>query len=263
MRSSDRGRRSSRPPPSRSTRSVPTGVAILNADDPDRDRVRRPVPRPGRHLRHPSPRRRARRGCVAGSRRSGSFRLVTAGSRPGDAGGARRAHGVERARRRRRGMRARCPRGRCARALADAGVSRWRMETFTTTAGVRVLNDAYNANPESTAAALRTARWMAGEERHRGARRDGGARSDLRGRARPRGELAARIRVDRLITVGGRPKRSRERRSAKAWSRRTWRPSTTPDEALEDVRRSARSGRPVLFKGSRVAGLETLAEALR
>ena len=51
------------------------------------------------------------------------------------------------------------------RALGDAAVSRWRMETFTTPAGVRVVNDAYNANPESTAAAPRTARWIAGEAR--------------------------------------------------------------------------------------------------
>jgi UDP-N-acetylmuramyl pentapeptide synthase len=37
----------------------------------------------------------------------------------------------------------------------------------------------------------------------------------------------------------------------------------TPEEALEDVRRSAVPGDLVLFKGSRIAGLETLAEALR
>jgi UDP-N-acetylmuramyl pentapeptide synthase len=36
-----------------------------------------------------------------------------------------------------------------------------------------------------------------------------------------------------------------------------------PADALEDVRRSAARGDLVLCKGSRVAGLETLAEALR
>ena len=36
-----------------------------------------------------------------------------------------------------------------------------------------------------------------------------------------------------------------------------------PDQVLDDVRRSARPGDLVLFKGSRVAGLERLAEALR
>ncbi|MBA3739506.1 MAG: UDP-N-acetylmuramoyl-tripeptide--D-alanyl-D-alanine ligase, partial [Actinobacteria bacterium] len=36
-----------------------------------------------------------------------------------------------------------------------------------------------------------------------------------------------------------------------------------PAEALDDVRRSAAPGDLVLCKGSRVAGLEALAEALR
>ena len=90
------------------------------------------------------------------------------------------------------------------RALAGRACRRWRMETFTTPDGVRVVNDAYNANPESMAAALRAARWMAGE-----AAPDRGARARWRSSARSRleeheriGELAARIRVDRLITVG-------------------------------------------------------------
>jgi UDP-N-acetylmuramyl pentapeptide synthase len=37
----------------------------------------------------------------------------------------------------------------------------------------------------------------------------------------------------------------------------------TPEGVLDDIRRSAASGDLILFKGSRVAGLETLAEALR
>jgi UDP-N-acetylmuramyl pentapeptide synthase len=36
-----------------------------------------------------------------------------------------------------------------------------------------------------------------------------------------------------------------------------------PDEALADALRAARPGDVVLFKGSRVAGLERLAEAMR
>jgi UDP-N-acetylmuramoyl-tripeptide--D-alanyl-D-alanine ligase len=149
-------------------------------------------------------------------------------------------------------------------ALADAGVSRWRMETFTTPAGIRVLNDAYNANPESAAAALRTARWMAGGERLiavLGEMAELGAISeDEHDRV---GELAARIRVDRLITVG-----EAAHSIARAAIREGMGPEDVatydaPGEALEDVRRSAAPGDLVLFKGSRIAGLETLAEALR
>ena len=149
-------------------------------------------------------------------------------------------------------------------ALAGAGVSRWRMETFTTSAGVRVLNDAYNANPESTAAALRTARWMAGEKRLIAVLGEMAELGPISEEEHDRaGELAARIRVDRLIAVGG-PART----IARAAIREGMGPEDvatydTPGEALDDIRRSPASGDLILFKGSRIAGLETIAEALR
>ena len=150
-----------------------------------------------------------------------------------------------------------------AAALADAGVSRWRMETFSTGAGVRVLNDAYNANPESAAAALRTARWMAGTQRLIAVLGEMAELGPISEEEHDRvGELAARIRVDRLIAVG-----DAALPIARAAIREGMRPEDvatvhTPEEALEDVRRSAVPGDLVLFKGSRVAGLERVAEAL-
>jgi UDP-N-acetylmuramoyl-tripeptide--D-alanyl-D-alanine ligase len=151
-----------------------------------------------------------------------------------------------------------------AHALAGASVSHWRMETFTTEAGVRVVNDAYNANPESVAAALKAARWMAGTHHLiavLGTMAELGPIS-LQEHERV-GELAARLRVDRLITVG-----SAARPIATAGVREGVEPDQvaayeTADEALADVRRSASPGDVVLFKGSRVAGLEKLAEAMR
>jgi UDP-N-acetylmuramoyl-tripeptide--D-alanyl-D-alanine ligase len=151
-----------------------------------------------------------------------------------------------------------------AGALAGAGVSRWRMESFTNEAGVRVLNDAYNANPESTAAALRTARWIAGEDRLIAVLGEmaelGPISADEHDRV---GSLAARVRVDRLITVGD---------AARAMARAALREGMEPQdvasydtaaEALEDVRGASRAGDLVLCKGSRVAALESIAEALR
>ncbi|HEX5938057.1 MAG TPA: UDP-N-acetylmuramoyl-tripeptide--D-alanyl-D-alanine ligase [Actinomycetota bacterium] len=151
-----------------------------------------------------------------------------------------------------------------AAALAGARVSRWRMETFTTTDGVRVLNDAYNANPESTAAALRTARWVAGGGRLIAVLGEMAELGPIAAEEHDRvGTLAARVRVDRLVTVGD---------TARAIARAAIREGMDPhdvvsydsaEEASADVRGTGRPGDLVLCKGSRVAGLEAVAEALR
>lgn len=150
------------------------------------------------------------------------------------------------------------------RALEAAEVSHWRMETFTTPAGVRVVNDAYNANPESVAAALKTARWMAGDAALIAVLGPMAELGELSLEAHERvGELAARLRVDRLVTVGS---------DAEVIAVAGVREGVPPDDvasypdvdaALDDVRSHARPGDLVLVKASRVAGLERLAEALR
>jgi UDP-N-acetylmuramoyl-tripeptide--D-alanyl-D-alanine ligase len=151
-----------------------------------------------------------------------------------------------------------------ADALGTAAVSRWRMETFTTATGVRVVNDAYNANPESMAAALRTARRMAGGSRLVAVLGTMAELGPISLAEHERlGELAARIRVDRLITVG---------RAARPIAAAGVREGMAPEDvasyddhaaALDDVRRNTRAGDLVLVKGSRVVGLERLAEAMR
>lgn len=152
----------------------------------------------------------------------------------------------------------------CAAGLKGARISHWRMETFTNGDGVRVVNDAYNANPESMAAALKAARWIAGDARLLAVL---GTMAELGPATREEheriGELAARIRVDRLVTVGG-----EARRIAVSAVREGVGPSDVAsyddgDGALEDVRAHARPGDVVLLKASRVIGLERLAEALR
>ncbi len=91
----------------------------------------------------------------------------------------------------------------CAAALGAARISRWRMETFETASGVLVLNDAYNANPESMAAALKTARWMATGRRLAAVLGHMAELGPVAFEEHERlGELVVRIGVDRLITVG-------------------------------------------------------------
>jgi UDP-N-acetylmuramoyl-tripeptide--D-alanyl-D-alanine ligase len=147
--------------------------------------------------------------------------------------------------------------------LASALLSRWRMETSRTAGGVRVINDAYNANPESMAAALKTARRVAGDSRLVAVLGSMAELGDLSEREHDRiGELAARIRVDRLVVVG-----VEARPIALAAVREGMLHSDVNvyddvDGAIADVRAHAEPGDVVLCKASRVCRLERVAEAL-
>lgn len=152
----------------------------------------------------------------------------------------------------------------CAAALKAARVSAWRMERFTTPAGIVVLNDAYNANPESMSAGLKAARWIARRGRLiavLGHMAELGPVSDAEHERL--GGLVVRIGVDRLVTVG-----EPARAIARAAIREGQRPDDVsmcdgPQEAVAEIRAWARPGDVVLLKGSRVAGLERAAESLR
>jgi UDP-N-acetylmuramoyl-tripeptide--D-alanyl-D-alanine ligase len=152
----------------------------------------------------------------------------------------------------------------CAAALKGARISEWRMETFTTPAGILVVNDAYNANPESVASALKAARWMAQGRRLAAVL---GHMAELGPIALEEhekvGELVVRIGVERLVTVGA---------LARPIARAAIREGLLPEEvsccadaseAARDVLGWAREGDVVLLKGSRVAGIERVAQALR
>jgi UDP-N-acetylmuramoyl-tripeptide--D-alanyl-D-alanine ligase len=151
----------------------------------------------------------------------------------------------------------------CATALKDADVSAWRMETFTSPEGIDVVNDAYNANPASMVAALKTARWMS-----RGRRCVAvlGHMAELGSISREEhervGELVARLGIERLVVVG-----EEARPIAQGAIREGLRPDDVvlvdrPEDALPEIR-AARPGDLILLKGSRVAGMERLAETLK
>jgi UDP-N-acetylmuramoyl-tripeptide--D-alanyl-D-alanine ligase len=152
----------------------------------------------------------------------------------------------------------------CAVALKGARVAEWRMETFTTARGVVVVNDAYNANPESMAAGLKTARWIARRGRLAAVLGHMAELGPIAFEEHDRlGELLVRVGVERLVTVG-----EPAEAVARAAVREGQLPEDVasyddPDEAAADVLAWARAGDVVLIKGSRVAGLERVAEALR
>ncbi|MFN2495259.1 MAG: UDP-N-acetylmuramoyl-tripeptide--D-alanyl-D-alanine ligase [Pseudonocardiaceae bacterium] len=140
-------------------------------------------------------------------------------------------------------------------------VSRWRMEVTDRPDGVTVVNDAYNANPESVAAALRTLVAMAGRQRRSWAVL--GPLGELGEAAaeahREIGSLAAHLGVDRLVVVGEQARPMCSGASAAGAV-----PVLVPDvpSALELLRGELHSGDVVLVKASRAFGLERLADGL-
>lgn len=155
-----------------------------------------------------------------------------------------------------------------ADALAGAApASRHRMEVGTRADGVTVINDAYNANPDSMRAGLQALAAMA---------RGGGKRSwAVLGEMGELGEdsitehdrvgrLAVRLDISRLIVVGtGRPMSAMHHGAVMegSWGSESMMVADA-DAALELLRAELAPGDVVLVKASNAAGLGALAEAL-
>ncbi len=153
-----------------------------------------------------------------------------------------------------------------ASALSAAGtLSHWRMEVVERPDGVTVVNDAYNANPESVRAALRALVAMCPPEGRTWAVL--GEMAELGGESLAEhdavGRLAVRLNVSKLVTVGG---------QAAAWldmgakNEGSWGEESVhvsdAETAIDLLRDQLRPGDVVLVKASRSVGLERVAQAL-
>jgi UDP-N-acetylmuramoyl-tripeptide--D-alanyl-D-alanine ligase len=162
-----------------------------------------------------------------------------------------------------------------AATLADvASLSRWRMEVSERPDGVTVVNDAYNANPDSMAAALASlvalgdGRRGAGPARTLavlGEMRELGASSDAEHEAV--GRLAVSLGVDQLVVVGApaRPTYDGARAERQLPGRAGGKEPvhvTDLDAATAWLAEHLRPGDVVLVKASRGARLDRVAEAL-
>ena len=140
--------------------------------------------------------------------------------------------------------------------------SRWRMEVTERPDGVTVVNDAYNANPESMRAALRALAAMRRDEGRTVAAVGGmlelGPDSDLEHERV--GALAADLGVDELVVVGPVAGPAATAYLDAGGSRAT----TLADrhEALTHLRETLRPGDVVLLKSSRDSGLRLLGDEL-
>jgi UDP-N-acetylmuramoyl-tripeptide--D-alanyl-D-alanine ligase len=150
-----------------------------------------------------------------------------------------------------------------ARALNRAEVTRGRMEV-SRVGGIRLVDDSYNANPTSMAAALKAARWMAGSSRCVAVLGHMAELGPISDEEHERiGELAARLGIDELVVVG-----ENARLIAVGAEREGVEPEhihlhTDVDETIERLPRVVRRGDLVLVKASRVARLERVVEAIR
>ncbi|MFZ0324665.1 MAG: UDP-N-acetylmuramoyl-tripeptide--D-alanyl-D-alanine ligase [Actinomycetes bacterium] len=151
-----------------------------------------------------------------------------------------------------------------AEALSSAvALSRWRMEVTTRPDGVVVVNDAYNASPESVRAALKTLAQMRGTGKTwavLGEMRELGPETVSEHDAI--GRLVVRLDISHLVVVGENAKPIH----LAAQMEGSWADESVfvpdADSAVEVLRRGIRPGDVVLVKAARAVGLERVAEAL-
>ncbi|MFM1966775.1 MAG: hypothetical protein RL134_2500 [Actinomycetota bacterium] len=146
-----------------------------------------------------------------------------------------------------------------------APVSKWRMEITERPDGVTVINDAYNANPESMRAALKALVAIGRDQGRRtwaviGEMREIGDTSIEEHDAI--GRLAVRLDVSKLVAVGegARPVHLGAAHEGSWGEESTWVPDV--DAAIALLREQVQPGDVVLVKASRSIGLEAVAAAL-
>jgi UDP-N-acetylmuramoyl-tripeptide--D-alanyl-D-alanine ligase len=140
---------------------------------------------------------------------------------------------------------------------------RWRMQPLGSDR-VRIVNDAYNASPDSMAAALRTIAQIAEPGQRKVAVL--GAMSELGEQAGEEhdrvGLLAVRLRFERIVVVGS----AARRLYLAAIGEGSWDGEAvffeTQDEAFDYLKHELRDGDRVLVKSSNAAGLRHLGDRL-
>jgi UDP-N-acetylmuramoyl-tripeptide--D-alanyl-D-alanine ligase len=161
-----------------------------------------------------------------------------------------------------------------AAALGAAGpVSGHRMQVTTRADGVTVIDDAYNANPDSMRAGLQALAWIAhgGDEESTQPRRSWAVLGEMAELGEDAiaehdriGRLAVRLDVSRLVVVGsGRSMSAMHHGAVLEGSFGTEAMNVADGEAaLALLRAEVQPGDVVLIKASNAAGLGVLADAL-
>ncbi|MGX6451516.1 UDP-N-acetylmuramoyl-tripeptide--D-alanyl-D-alanine ligase [Brevibacterium paucivorans] len=154
--------------------------------------------------------------------------------------------------------------------LATAGAaSRWRMELVDSPNGVTVINDAYNANPDSMRAALKTLAEMGRGDDENPPRRTVAVLGEMLelGDASVEehdkiGSLVVRLNISRTIAVGegARPIYQAANLEGSWGNEATWVENVS--DARDLLQSELKPGDLVLFKSSRDAGLRFLGDEI-
>jgi UDP-N-acetylmuramoyl-tripeptide--D-alanyl-D-alanine ligase len=141
---------------------------------------------------------------------------------------------------------------------------RWRMEVMGGARGVTIINDAYNASPDSVAAALKTLAQIAGpEERTVAVLGEMSELGEFSGEEHDRiGLLAVRLNIGQLVVIGP----AARRMHISTINEGSWDGESlyfdTPDAAYEHLASALKPGDTVLVKSSNSAGLRFLGDRL-
>jgi UDP-N-acetylmuramoyl-tripeptide--D-alanyl-D-alanine ligase len=147
--------------------------------------------------------------------------------------------------------------------LEQATVSHWRMELLTSPSGVIVLNDAYNASPQSMAAALETLADHASSGRRLAVLGDMRELGPLAEDAhREVGRRAVECGVARLITVGSLGREIAAGAAAAGMPEEWIFTCDSNAEAAQRLRVEAHPADVVLVKGSRALQMEEIVRDL-
>ncbi|MFM9878361.1 MAG: UDP-N-acetylmuramoyl-tripeptide--D-alanyl-D-alanine ligase [Rhodoglobus sp.] len=141
---------------------------------------------------------------------------------------------------------------------------RWRMEVLTRSDGVVVINDAYNASPDSMVAALKTlAQITRGDQRSVAVLGEMAELGEYADEEHDRiGRLAVRLNVQKLIVVGHNARHIHNAAGLEgSWDGESVLVSTA-DEAYDVLRDELRSGDVVLVKSSGSAELRFLGDRI-
>ncbi len=147
--------------------------------------------------------------------------------------------------------------------LEDCKVTEMRMQVFTNSKGVTVINDAYNANPDSMRASLESLKDIKRKKRRLAVLGDMAELGEISSKLHEEvGALVKKNDIDLLFTVGEKAKQIAHGATKRGMDAKNIFVCDNLKDAEEKVKKIIKSGDVILVKGSRVMMLEELVHSI-